>query len=191
MGEYAKYKGASIKIGTNLYMYYLRYEDRFKVKPEEGSLNPTTLKGLYWRLPFPDEDHMAPGEYPDFYRGVRLFKLSESGAAIDYRADYLAEHPGIIQMYHSGMGLLANIRCYHGMKLPENSDSVQFHWNGRSHCMELVHVLNTAMGMLPVIACKHCRTSWSLPAEDWPMILEHVQDQKLRERLKVYASSDV
>ena len=39
MGEYAirKSDGESIKIGTCEDMYYLRYEDRFKVTPEEGS----------------------------------------------------------------------------------------------------------------------------------------------------------
>jgi hypothetical protein len=69
MGEYAirKSDGESIKIGTCESMYYLRYEDRFKVTPEEGS-----GFGYYWRLPFPDEDCIRPGEYDSCFRGIEL-----------------------------------------------------------------------------------------------------------------------
>lgn len=69
MGEYAirKSDGRSIKIGTCESMYYLRYEDRRKVTPEEGS-----GFGYYWPLPFPDEDSIEPGEYTSCFRGIEL-----------------------------------------------------------------------------------------------------------------------
>ena len=69
MGEYAirKSDGESIKIGTCESMYYLRYEDRCKVTPEEGS-----GFGNRWRLPFPDEDCIRPGEYDSGFRGIEL-----------------------------------------------------------------------------------------------------------------------
>ena len=69
MGEYAirKSDGESIKIGTCEDMYYLRYEDRCKVTPEEGS-----GFGYRWRLPFPDEDCIRPGEYGSGFRGIEL-----------------------------------------------------------------------------------------------------------------------
>ena len=40
MGEYAKYNNQEIKIGTCETMYYLRYEDRHKVKALKGNVDP-------------------------------------------------------------------------------------------------------------------------------------------------------
>jgi hypothetical protein len=70
MGEYATYCGHEIKIGTCESMYYLRYEDRFKVQPVPNSINPHREYNLHWRLPFPDEDNMGPGYYDNHNRGV-------------------------------------------------------------------------------------------------------------------------
>lgn len=68
MGEYAfrNSDGQHIKIGTCENMYYIRYEDRFKVRPDEYSLDCSKETGLIWRLPFPEEDHLKPGEYEPF-----------------------------------------------------------------------------------------------------------------------------
>ena len=69
MGEYALRKSdrESIKIGTCDDMYYLRYEDQDKVIPESGS-----DFGNRWRIPFPDEDHILPGDYDSGFRQVDL-----------------------------------------------------------------------------------------------------------------------
>ena len=69
MGEYALRKSdrQSIKIGTCEDMYYLRYEDQDKVVPESGS-----DFGYRWRIPFPDEDHILPGDYDGGFRQVDL-----------------------------------------------------------------------------------------------------------------------
>jgi hypothetical protein len=65
MGEYAKRKSDNeiVKIGTENSMYYLRYEDRDQMTKEPGSLDFATTLNLFWRLPFPDEDDIKPGEY--------------------------------------------------------------------------------------------------------------------------------
>ena len=69
MGEYAIRKSdrESIKIGTCEDMYYLRYEDQDKVIPDECS-----DFGYRWRIPFPDEDHILPGDYDSGFRQVDL-----------------------------------------------------------------------------------------------------------------------
>ena len=69
MGEYAYRKSDNqyIKIGTCENMYYIRYEDRFKVRPDEGySLDCSKELNLIWRLPFPSEDHIQIGNYEPF-----------------------------------------------------------------------------------------------------------------------------
>ena len=69
MGEYAIRKSdrEPIKIGTCEDMYYLRFEDQAKVTPDECS-----EFGYRWRIPFPDEDHILPGDYPGGFRQVDL-----------------------------------------------------------------------------------------------------------------------
>ena len=69
MGEYAIRKSDNdcIKIGTCEDMYYLRYEDQDKVTPDSGS-----GFGCRWRIPFPDEDHILPGDYDSGFRQVDL-----------------------------------------------------------------------------------------------------------------------
>ncbi|MCD7908482.1 MAG: hypothetical protein LUH04_12535, partial [Clostridium sp.] len=46
-----------IKIGIKSHIFYLRYSDRDKVQ-----LDFSDCQDLYWRLPFPDEDHLQIGE---------------------------------------------------------------------------------------------------------------------------------
>lgn len=77
MGEYGYYYGNLVKIGTCENMYYLRYEDRHKIKKDENSLDPKTTTTLRFRLPFPDEDHIQPGQYHDHDRGIYFEMLND------------------------------------------------------------------------------------------------------------------
>jgi len=76
MGEYANFKGQSIKLGTCESLYYVRYFDAVKaVKSahliaEEGSVDPHDIiksgSGYRFRFPFPDEDTVIMGNYDPF-----------------------------------------------------------------------------------------------------------------------------
>jgi hypothetical protein len=187
MGEYANVNGSYTKIGTCENMYYLRYEDRMKVSPVSGNIDPRTRLNLRWRLPFPDEDEVQIGYYEPYLRGIRLSRFVKSHIPIydgyeDYYDESLADATGLIQVHHE-CGLLVNLPCYHGIKLPDNTKEVKFHWNGKSHSLELVMVKNTETGVRPVIRCKHCNTQW---ISTWDEIMEYVLDKKLRERLEIY-----
>ena len=64
MGEYAKFQGQSIKIGTCENMYYLRADQAAMVQPESGNVDPIRdRESLRFRFPFPDEDNVLPGEF--------------------------------------------------------------------------------------------------------------------------------
>ena len=179
MGEYAKYKGVEIKIGTCENMYYLRYEDRDKVTKLHGSLNPATEKNLFWRLPFPDEDKNGAGNYENYQRGYRLV----DGANNDFPIDETMENSvGSFQMSHPS-GLLLSVPCHHGAKLPVAGEGWRVHWNGKSHAIELAFLKNTPEGVLPVIRCRHCGDIWRC---DWDEVLPYIQDKKLYARLKPY-----
>ena len=165
-------------------MYYIRYEDRARVTALNGNVDPSTEKNLFWRLPFPDEDNNGPGAYDDHKRGYRLYRMPDDGGyAKDYPADNLSDNPGRIQLIHES-GLLLSVACHHGAKLPEGNADFRPAWNGKSHSIELAHIKNTADGVLPVIRCRHCGSMWRC---DWEDILPYVSDNKLKQRLEIYA----
>lgn len=197
MGEYAKRKsdGEEVKIGTCESMYYIRWEDRNKVSKLPNSLDPATTTGLYWRLPFPDEDGVLIGAYQDYNRGYRLFKVVEEpdNPQLCYRkicadfapADMADAKPGFIQLRHEQSGLLMNIPCYHGAKLPDPPPGGQVFWNGKGHALELSSVKNMPDGtLLPVVRCRFCGKMWSF---DWAEIMPYVFDDDMRKRLEEYA----
>lgn len=83
MGEYVKYKGSEIKIGTCEDLYYVsypKYQQAFKsglLRKSQGSINPSEYmlpdSGFRFRFPFPDEDNLPLGEILEqegFRRGL-------------------------------------------------------------------------------------------------------------------------
>ena len=62
MGEYAKYHGERIKIGTCEDMYYLRANQRFWLTESDVDFSdPKQLSSVRFRFPFPNEDDVPPG----------------------------------------------------------------------------------------------------------------------------------
>lgn len=193
MGEYAIRKSDSeeIKIGTCENMYYIRFEDRGQVSPIEGSTNlsnPAELVGLRFRLPFPDEDEVRPGEYENPFRGLRLFRTFEPEK--DWQVSHEDWHPpveldpGSFQMRHEKSGLLFSVPCHHGEKLPDLG-SIRPFWNGKSHAFELVQVkMQEAGKLMPVVQCRFCEEKWRF---EWEHVLRWIHDPVLYERCAKYA----
>ena len=192
MGEYAKYGGKEVKIGTCESMYYLRFEDRGKVQAIPHSLNPAGTENLFWRLPFPDEDHIGPGGYQDYNRGLRLYRTVKDpygrpqfDRGEDFEDQETVNDPGIIQLSHRDAGLLINVPCYHGLKLPDVVKPMQAFWNGKGHSFELAHVKNhKGRGLMPLVRCRHCGQMWR---HEWAEILPYVADKDMLQRLIAYS----
>lgn len=189
MGEYAKLGNERIKIGTCESMYYLRWDDRRRVTPESGSLNPARTDNLFWRLPFPDEDRIGPGGYDDYNRGLRLYRMVKDPHGREHPEDFTdqetMEDPGTIQLSHREAGLLVNVPCYHGLKLPEVVAPMRAFWNGKGHSFELAHVKNhKGRGLMPLVRCRHCNQMWRY---EWADVLPYVQDKEMLRRLEAYA----
>lgn len=186
MGEFAQYNGERVKIGTCEEMLYLRFEDRFRVDPLSGNVNPRTDTGLYFRLPFPDEDQDQPGGYKDPFRGCLLYQIDEKGRYTAYDPADLPPQEGTIQLTHP-CGLLVNVTCHHGRELPTASEDFQPHWNGRFAQwfeLESVKVMEDHT-LCPVFRCRACRKSWR---SGWDEILPFVPDDELRRRLTALAA---
>lgn len=179
MGEYAMHQGQEIKIGTCEDMLYLRWEDRYQVQPLRGNVDPGVDTGLRFRLPFPDEDHLSPGYYTDAFRGQRLY----NGAGDWLGVPEMETKPGMMQIHHQASGLLLNLPCFHGMRLPDLGPDVRVFQHGGGHAFELTSV--KAMGdgtVVPVVTCRHCRSAWRAT---WDEIWDHIPDP-LRQRLAVH-----
>jgi ssDNA-binding Zn-finger/Zn-ribbon topoisomerase 1 len=72
VGEYAKYKGQEVKLGTCENMYYITVQEYIKRRTSlTVSFNYLTPNDSLFRFPFPDEDGQA-FEFENFYRGVSI-----------------------------------------------------------------------------------------------------------------------
>ena len=180
MGEYGirKSDGESIKIGTCNNMYYLRLEDKNKVTPEQGS-----HFGEIWRLPLPKEDGILPGSYDSHIASYDL---------IDFNAESIQESDtGIIQLSHES-GLLINVTCYHGLRLPEESKDFKSFWNGKRRYFTLAGIIkdHSSDSVSFLVKCKYCRSAWECSLEE---IEEGIVDdngeygKELLKRLRKYA----
>ena len=83
MGEFIRYKGSEVKIGTCENMYYTSYQkykkafDLGHLQQLPGNADPSeyldTERGYRFRFPFPDEDKLPPGEIIGPHdRGVKV-----------------------------------------------------------------------------------------------------------------------
>jgi hypothetical protein len=178
MGEYAKFNGNEIKIGTCADMYYLRFADRHRVQALDGNVDPVAdAEQLRFRLPFPDEDGVQIRHYEPYRRGVRLWRHD----AGDWTSPETADDPGTVQLKHEPSGLLVSARCYHGMRLPEASDDFpHVHWNGKGHSFELTATKVLEGVAHGIVHCRHCGNLWRYPMAE---LLDWVMDEELRERL--------
>lgn len=208
MGEYAirKSDGQNIKIGTCESMYYIRFEDRDKVRSEPNSIslsNPAHVDGLRFRLPFPDEDNLEPGQYDDYNRGIRLYKVlpcdwckgtgkiqssdiectrchgARTYGHEDYAPEDTLDHPGRMYFHHDKSGLQFSIPCYHGMKLPELGEGIKPCWNGKGYAFELsslkaMRIEQTAsFRVVPVIRCRFCDEEWR---SEWSDVADYLPE---------------
>ena len=126
MGEYAKYNGEQIKIGTCEQMYYLRADQVKLITAERGSVNPHSLDHagkIRFRFPFPDEDSTKPGAFQDCQRSLMVW-----GVEVPEGVDH-----GTLQFtrnYPQSGGIILSTPC------PESaagkSSGLKFHYNGYS-----------------------------------------------------------
>ena len=160
MGEYAELKEnrQRIKIGTCENMYYLRYSDREKVRALEGNVDPMDEKEipkLRFRLPYPDEDHIMPGNYEPFRK--------DEPTLYDYEPKNT--NPGLLQL-STKYGMLLNVPCYHGEKLPDNTGEIKTFWNGKRSAYVLKWLKFIDGQPWGVYGCIECREEWRAPLKD-------------------------
>ena len=195
MGEYAKYKGESVKIGTCEMMYYLRYEDRYKVTKVSNNVDPTDSKGLFFRLPFPEEDGFGPGNYDNYqpyfeydkgaYHINSMCRLNNSHPALSEGPI----HPGLVQTTVPQLGMLVNLTCYHGLQLNKDSEETRFGWNGKRDPLALSYLKDTGTELRVCVNCIGCGQMWSFPYDVIEgAIINPIMKERIRKMCSDYKS---
>lgn len=149
MGEYAKYAGQEIKIGTCEDMYYLRFDQRDKVMPLSGSVNPRGPQafGIRFRFPWPDEDHIGPGSFGDYSRALAIHGLPMPDGVAHYSVQF-----------QSPRGYLVSLPCPEGQ---DKSHGLKVTRNGFAGAVRLVQQKLLADGrVVPVMQCGGCGGAW-------------------------------
>lgn len=170
MGEYAirESDGADVKVGTFDSMYYIRYEDRNKVRHRKGNVDCANDTGLRWRIPFPDEDRVKIGEYEQHDRAYPLpgFAMEFSGESGNTYGEY-------------------NSIWIEGKEYTEGGDIKHVQWRKRPEVwFGLSSVKNMPDGTVwAVVRCLVCDVAWRVPMGE---VLPFVKDDVLRERLIAY-----
>lgn len=164
MGEYAKYKGESVKIGTCESMYYLRADQRFMVQAERGNVDPSSSDALSirFRFPFPDEDKVEPGQFENYGRALAVHGLTAPVGVEHYKVQFVAsagynvclpcpEGPQVLELPLNGGKMSVDLK---GLNIQRN---------GFSGAVKLVQQKLLADGRLvPVCECGGCGSAWRL-----------------------------
>lgn len=179
MGEYAKFKGSEIKIGTCESMCYLTLSDRHKISNYHFDLN----KYWVWRLPqIGDYKYPGDGEYEDWKKDSKTI-INDSHlwemAKKDIGEKKLDTSYGILQLNHD-CGYLINLPCYHGRRLPNISgDDCKIFWNGKSSYMMRISGIRTKGEEIAIeISCKVCGDSFYVDKEELKYLMQTERDGK-------------
>lgn len=168
MGEYAKYKGEKIKIGTCNEMYYLRYDQRHLVTPIPGNVDPVKqINSIWFRAPRNDEKDIAPGEF-EYYgycgsKPIRIYLNTKDENYANELEKFCLNNPDIVQLKNEKMGVLVNINCYHGYK-GENGENVHYNgWNSNTLGIAAIGFREgRAYALICCIACGHTFAKFDL-----------------------------
>lgn len=156
MGEYAKYHGQSVKIGTCESMYYLRADQAHLVTPEHGNVDPVRDRAeIRFRFPFPAEDGTEPGDFD--------YPLPD--LIVNYPDDLPAEHGNVtVQTEQSApRRMSAYLPC------PTVAPEI-WHQYVRSFPPAVRISYQGYRGdegnLAVIVSCAYCDGMWNLPTRD-------------------------
>ncbi len=152
MGEYARYNGQRIKIGTCEDLYYLRASQLPLIQPERGEADPRTnaSKAVYrFRFPWPDEDVVAPGAFDNPFRSVALWNVT---APPDLKHDAV--------QFVAQAGYNVSLPCPEG---PMKIEGLKVHRNGFSGPVKIVQQAYRNGVLALICECGGCGAKYNLP----------------------------
>lgn len=176
MGEYAKYNGKEVKIGTCEQMYYLRADQVSLIQPLNGSVNPRSkaqAEQIRFRFPFPQEDGTEPGAFEDFDYSLGLYGIEPPEDIEHHFLQFVRNYP------HSG-GLLLSIACPRSKE--GKASSIKVCYNGYSGPIGINSQRLVDGKLVLICACGDCGALYRVPTlEDAKPILD-VLEQYAKDR---------
>lgn len=164
MGEYAKYSGEEIKIGTCENMYYLRADQAHRVQALPGNVDPVRDAGeIRFRFPWPDEDVQAPGSFERCERSVAIH-------GVPLPEDF--DHSTV--QFTSGNGFLLSLPCplsKAGQEAAEKA-GIKIHKNGYAGDFQITQQRFFEGNLVLIGQCGGCGAKFRLPtmAEAAPVV---------------------
>lgn len=144
MGEYARFNGQRVKIGTCEDMYYLRADQIDKVTGYTFR-----YESIGFRFPFPDEDHVAPGDFHNPSRALGVYGV-EPPAELDHSK---------IQ-FRALAGILVNLPCPYSSE--GRASGVTYLFNGYSGPVRIAQQRAWSGCWATVLACGACNAPYRL-----------------------------
>lgn len=170
MGEYARYKGQEIKIGTCESMYYLRADQAHLVEPLPNSLDPLECADrIRFRFPWPDEDHVEPGAFERYARTAGLYV--DADPEVDHGTVQFSAHAGYLISLPCPESAVAKAST---LKIARNGFAGSTHI-AEQRCLDGVRML--------VCQCGGCGSKWRMPTLDdaRPIIAACIKEAEQRE----------
>jgi hypothetical protein len=162
MGEYGNYLGTRIKIGTCENMSYLRPDQRHLV--QAAAL--FDLTDIRFRFPFPDEDHLAPGDFDDPDRGLTVWGYQVPNGLDHFRVQFKAAG-----------GVLVSLPCPFSDEA--KASDITYHFNGFRGPARIVQQRAWAGVWATVMACGPCDAKYRLPDLDAAQPLLHAIQRQI------------
>lgn len=164
MGEYANFGGRSVKIGTCEDMYYLRYDQRFKVHRKSGNVDPVKdAEALRFRFPWPDEDTIEPGSGKFHDNGYHrsLCIRGFSAADVEHDSVQFVAHAGYVMSLPCPESSAFTGEAGLGPLTLNDLKTIRVHRNGFSGAVHLVaQRFRPGIGLVPILRCGGCGTMW-------------------------------
>lgn len=157
MGEYAKFGGEQIKIGTCENMYYLRADQAHMVQAVPGNVDPVkdAGAGIRFRFPWPDEDGHPPGSFERYERSAAIH-------GVPLPEDEF-EHDSV--QFTSQIGFLLSIPCplsKAGKELAEKV-GIKLHKNGYAGDFQITQQRLFEGNLVVIGCCGGCGAKFRLP----------------------------
>jgi hypothetical protein len=174
MGEHATFQGQTIKIGTCENLYYLRHDQRHLI--ERYDFSPDDFR---YRFPFPDEDHLEPGQFDDHGRGIRIpggYSLSDQPdhgiVQFTAYAGYNLCIPCPEQFGHAGLGPVP-------VELPDGG-TIGVHRNGFNGSPKITQQRELDGLLWTIVDCGSCGGKWRLTLEQAAAVADLFLDEATR-----------
>jgi len=158
MGEYMRYKGQRIKVGTCEDLMYLR-PDQIGLVEYDGDCSLRDLTHFVFRFPFPDEDHKEPGDFePD--RGWPFYGLEPPEQDELHHDIQFGSNGGL----GGSKGVLVMLPCPFSAK--GKATGLKYMFNGFGGPLKVVGQRAWAGVWATVMACGACGGKYRMPELD-------------------------